>query len=233
MSRPVPVLYTWMDVDVADADGVVRTTPAMVPHRRFGNVCGRQFSLGESYMLDVEEFASTKSRRHYFACLRTAWLNLPESIAARYPTITHLRKAALIKTGYRTEQHLALANNDEALRVAAVIKTVDEFAILIVKENMVRVCVAQSQSTHAMNKQQFQESKVAVLDLVAGLIGVTAAELGRTPADEERDHARNPDHGLESEAVGERPARPSLPAPAAVHAATPPRAAAAGPKKGD
>jgi hypothetical protein len=231
MSRPVPVLFRWIDVDVVDDQGVVRTSPAMVPHRRFDRVCARQYELGASYMLDVEEFASSQSRRHFFACLRSAWQNLPESIAPRYPSPEHLRKAALIKAGYRSEQFLALATREEALQVATVIKTVDEFAIAIVNGATVRVCVAQSQSSHAMNKQQFQESKIAVMDLVAGLVGVTAAELGRSPADPERDHARNPDHGLER-AAGERPARPSLPAPAAVHAARPPRAVAGSRKKG-
>jgi hypothetical protein len=195
--RPVPVIFRWADVDVADADGVVRTQPAMVPMRRFENVCGRQFELGEHYTLTVDEQASSQSRRHYFACLREAWKNLPENIAHRYPTIEHMRKTALIKAGFRTERHHACSSRDEALKVAALVKDVDEFVVTVVHENVVSIYTAKSQSTHSMKNGEFQASKNAVLDLVAGLIGTTAEELAKHALPEQdKDHTRNPDHSL-------------------------------------
>lgn len=140
------------------------------------------FVIGETYRLAPVEDRSAASHRHYFAAINEAWQNLPEGMADDYPTPEHLRKAALIRAGYRDERSIVCANRAEALRVAAFIKPMDEYALVATSETVVRVYTAQSQSVRAMGKAEFQKSKDAVLDALAAMIGVTTREL--------HDHAR-------------------------------------------
>ena len=135
------------------------------------------FVIGETYRLAPVEDRSAASHRHYFAAINEAWQNLPEGMADEYPTPEHLRKAALIRAGYRDERSIVCANRAEALRVAAFIKPMDEYALVATSETVVRVYTAQSQSVRAMGKAEFQKSKDAVLDALAAMIGVTTRDL--------------------------------------------------------
>ena len=155
---PAPVTYRW--------DG-----EAMQPLPRFHNVCNAEFVVGETYTLDEVKQRSQASHRHYFAAIHTAWLNLPETIAANFPSEDHLRKFALIRTGYRDERSIACASKAEAQRVAAFIKPMDDYALVVVNEAMVTVYTAKTQKTRAMGAKEFQASKEAVLDYLAGMIG--------------------------------------------------------------
>jgi hypothetical protein len=166
MTAPVmlPVIFTW--------DG-----EAMVPLPRLASVCDRQFVVGETYPLTVQEDRSGVSHRHYFATIAEAWRNLPEHYAERFPTSEHLRKWALCKTGYADERSIVCASKAEAQRIGAFIKPMDDFAVVVVSEATVKVYTAKSQSTRAMGKKAFQDSKTAVLDLLASMVGVTPAEM--------------------------------------------------------
>ena len=86
-----------------------------------------------------------------------------------------------IKCGYADERSIVCSSKAEAQRVAAFIRPMDSFALVTVHElsALVRVYTAQSQSMKAMGKRQFQESKTAVLDYVAGLIGTSAEALAK------------------------------------------------------
>ena len=134
----------------------------------------RQYVVGERYRLAVEEDRSAASHNHYFASVHEAWGNLKEDAAAQFPTADHLRKYALVKAGYRDERSIVASSKAEALRLAAFIKPMDEFAIVTVSEAVVVVHTAKSQSIRAMGKTEFQRSKDAVLDIIAAMIGVTA-----------------------------------------------------------
>lgn len=151
---------------------------AMVPANRFwAGVCDKQFVVGERYSLAEHHERSGNSHRHYFAAVHEAWKNLAEDEAERFPTSEHLRKTALIKTGYRNERSLVASSNAEALRVAAFLRPIDEYAIVVVKECVVIEYTAKSQSYRAMGKADFRASKDAVLDYVAGLCGIDVETL--------------------------------------------------------
>lgn len=156
---PPPVICIW--------DG-----ESFVPQTRFARVCDRAFVVGQEYPLIVHEARSMASHGHFFACLAECWRNLPEDVAERFPTVEHLRKFALIKSGYADERSIVCASKAEAQRVAAFVRPMDEFAIVVVSESVVRVFTAQSQSTRAMGRKAFQESKDAVLAYASSLIGV-------------------------------------------------------------
>lgn len=160
----IPVLFTW--------DG-----ESMVAQRRFQTVCDKQFVVGEVYPMIVQEPRSQASHNHYFASIETAWLNLPEDIAANFPNSEHLRKYALIKSGFADERSIVCASKAEAQRVAAFIKPMDHYAIVMVSEATIKVYTAQSQSNKAMGKKVFQGSKDAVLDVIARLVGTDRHEL--------------------------------------------------------
>lgn len=150
---------------------------AFVPLARFAKVADRHYVVGETYPLVVEEGRSGVSHRHYFASLTEAWKNLPETQAERFPTSEHLRKFALIHCGYADERSIACHSSAEAERVAAFVKPMDDFAVVVTNTTVVKVFTAKSQSTKAMGAKDFQRSKQAVLDYVAGMIGVTPEAL--------------------------------------------------------
>jgi hypothetical protein len=246
MTRPIPVAFRWIDVDVLGAHGTVETRPAMVPLERFRKACDRQYGKpGGVFILSPDEHASERSRRHYFACLNEAWKNLPESIQHRYPSMQHLRKTALVKAGFRKERHQVCATYAEALEVAALVKDVDEFCVTVVHPGRdvagpatLSVYTAESQSTFAMKADRFQASKEAVLGLVAGLIGSTVEDLKRhSRPEEEADERRNPDPGLGDEGADRKALEAPRPGPSGGGGAVSQRALAAraapqGPKNG-
>jgi hypothetical protein len=137
----------------------------------------RDFVIGETYRLAEIEDRSSKSHAHYFASLTDAWRSLPDDQAERFPTMDHMRKFALIKTGFADSRQFVASSKAEAVRLAAFLRPVDEYAVVSVEQCVVMIWTAQSQSTRAMGKQKFQESKTAVLEYVAGLLGCTTDEL--------------------------------------------------------
>lgn len=167
MTGTSPILFQW--------DG-----EAMVPRRP--RIADKHFVVGQIYPLEVREDRSHVSHAHYFACIANAWQNLPEDLAERFRNPDALRKFALIKAGYRDERSIACASKAEAQRLAAFIEPMDSFAVVVVSEATVSVFTAKSQSMRAMGKVEFQKSKDAVLDVLAKMLGTTAAELGRSEA---------------------------------------------------
>ena len=150
---------------------------AMVPRPPFRKKCDEVFAVGGIYRLEIFEHRSRNSHNHYFAALHDAWLNLPQHIADETPTAEHLRKWALIRTGYADVTKVVCASPKDAADLAATLRKRDDFAVVTVAESVVTEHRAKSQSTAAMGKTAFQESKTKVLDHVAGLLGTTADAL--------------------------------------------------------
>ena len=143
----------------------------------WGRRADASYVAGQEYMVEGNEPRSMASHNQYFAAVTEAWKNLPEETADRFPTVDHLRKWCLIKAGYRDERTVACSSKAEAQRIAAFIKPMDSFAVVVVHEATVTVYTAKSQSMKAMGKQDFQESKAKVLEILAGMIGTTSAAL--------------------------------------------------------
>ena len=93
-----------------------------------------------------------------------------------------LAKWALIRAGFRDERTIACSSKAEAQRVADFVKPMDDYAVVVVREAVVLVYTAQSQSMRAMGKKSFQESKQAVLDALDALLGVDAGETAENAA---------------------------------------------------
>lgn len=158
------------------------TGEAMEPLPAFTRRCDAAFVVGEVYNLDAIEERSAKSHAHYFASINEAWQNLPENLVEQFPTSEHLRKWCLIRAGYHQSRDIVAASKAEALRLAAFVKPMDSYAVVTARGAVVTVYTAESQSMRAMGKQRFQESKDAVLSLLAAMIGTDPIELGRAAA---------------------------------------------------
>lgn len=176
MSAP-PMTFQW-------------TGEAMEPLRRFHNIANDQFAVGQTYRLIEQEERSEVSHRQEFAWLKEAWLTLPDEIAADYPTVEHLRKRALIATGWCTVSDYVCSNATEAVRWAENLRReADQYTLVMCSRSVVRVFKAKSQSRTAMGKEEFQASKTAILDWVAGLLDVTPQQL--STAGQGGDAAKN------------------------------------------
>lgn len=149
----------------------------MVPLTRFADRARKQYTVGEKYRLVEEHERSQVTHNHYFATIEEAFRNLPEDIAASYPTSTHLRRWALCKAGYADERSIVATSNEEARKIAAFIRPSDPYAVITVSGNVIKVFTAQSQSKKAMGAKTFQDSKTKTLDIIAGLVGVDADAL--------------------------------------------------------
>lgn len=165
--RIPPMAFTW-------------NGEAMVP--KVPKLADRHFVIGEVVYLEPYNARSRATHSHYFACVHEAFLNLPQDQAERFPTEDHLRKYALIRAGYRDERTIACASRAEALRFAAFVRPMDQYAVITVHESVVRVWTAQSQSMKAMGRKDFAESKTKVLDFLSQMIGVDPADLSRARA---------------------------------------------------
>lgn len=162
-----PIIATWTD------EGVFRPSP------RMARICDKHFAVGEVYEIEVGHGRSIATHNHQFAWLKEAWLTLPEEYSnepwAQSPE--HLRKHALIRTGFCHVEQFACGSNAEALRWAPRLRADDEYCVVAVEGTIVTRYRAMSQSQRAMGGKRFQESKQAVIDFVAGLLGVSPETL--------------------------------------------------------
>jgi hypothetical protein len=148
---------------------------AMVPATAFlARRADQQYVVGGRYTLVEEKQRSPATHNHEFATLAEAWANLPERYAdeAWAQSPEHLRKYALIKTGFNNSQTFVCGSKAEAKRWAANLRPRDEFAIVVAKGNTVVEFTAKSQSRKEMDAKEFQRSKQAVLEYVSSLLEV-------------------------------------------------------------
>jgi hypothetical protein len=150
----------------------------MIPTRP--EAARQAYELGRHYWLDEVDERSWISHAHEFAFVAQAWDNLPQPLQDKFPTPEHLRKAALIATGWHREVVIDAGSKAAAQRVAGYVLGRDEFAQVIVRGATVIVRTARSQRMRGhdrMNKDEFQRSKDAILGWISQLIGVSAEDL--------------------------------------------------------
>jgi hypothetical protein len=137
----------------------------------------RVYGQGEVVAFSEAKDRSSPSHRHYFASLREAWVNLPEGYAERFATEEHLRKWALIHTGFCHARSIVCRTRAEARSIAAIIRSNDAYALVSIEGRTIWHLTAMSQSTGAMDHATFQASKRAVLELLADILAVDLTQL--------------------------------------------------------
>lgn len=165
MADAPPVRFVW------NGDGFTPSSPYNARQ------ADKHFVIGEAYDLVEHHGRSHKSHAHFFASVHQAWQNLPEDLAVQFPTEEHLRKYCLIKAGYSDSNTLVCPTKASALAMAAFLRPTDEFAVVVVKDNIITRYTAKSQSVRAMGAKDFQASKDAVLDIMAQMTGTTRKAL--------------------------------------------------------
>jgi hypothetical protein len=137
----------------------------------------------EAVVLEVRRGRSERSHRHAFAFIDEAWRSLPEDCQgmpwAASPTT--LRKWALISTGHCDCTTVDAGTKASAERVAAVMSTLANqahgFAVVAVRGTSVTVWTPHSMEVRRMGGEAFQQAKQDVLEHLAALLEVEAAEL--------------------------------------------------------
>lgn len=155
-----------------DGEGVF--SPAS---KYWAQLADRHYVIGAEYRLIPHEHRSVNSHNHYFASIADAWQNLPAELAVQFPSPDALRRFALIKAGFCDQHTFVCSSKAEALRLAAFIKPVDEYAVVVAKEATVIRYTAKSQSMKAMGKEEFQRSKDSVLGIVSEMLGTSVKAL--------------------------------------------------------
>jgi hypothetical protein len=130
-----------------------------------------KLDVGEVHGWQMAEHRSKASHDHFFACVNSAWKNLPEELADDFPSPESLRKWALIKAGFCSETRIACANNNEAMTLATKAKAMDKYSIVAIDGKAVTIWTADSQRRDAMGRQAFQEAKERALHIISNLLG--------------------------------------------------------------
>jgi hypothetical protein len=171
MSIPPPIYFVWHPTP----EGHV-----MVPRgSRNSRLADQSFTSRETYRMIVDAERSIESHRHYFACVREAWNNLPEHLADEFPTDERLRKWVLIRTGFCQHTRMVMKSHAEAICTAGDLQRRDSCAVLEINGNVINWYTAKSQrlGPGGMSRSEFQRSKTAVLDYLAKMLETTPEEL--------------------------------------------------------
>ena len=140
-----------------------------------------RFTIGWTYWLE-ENQESEESRGHYFRAIGIAWHNMPEHYASQFPSKPAMRKKVLIAEGFRHQQSIVCQDEEQAERLAAFIRSRDDFAVVSIHGPVVVVLEAETQSKNAMGKARFEESKTAVIDHLNELLRWEPGRLAREAA---------------------------------------------------
>ncbi len=106
----------------------------------WADVCDRDYRTDETCVAHIIEERSMKEHNLYFACLNEAWNNLPENIANRFPTVTHMRKIGLIECGYYNERMIVLPDHESAKNVATFVGD-DQYAVISVVTHLAHLAM--------------------------------------------------------------------------------------------
>ncbi|WP_373237740.1 hypothetical protein [Cohaesibacter celericrescens] len=146
------------------------TGEAFEPTKRAMASCKERFHVGEIYAVDAIDERSAAEHNRFFAQVDTLWETLPETMQHDFPTSVHLRKRALVETGFCTEHVHPCKSKAEAQRVRILIKSREQYTIVIVQDDVVRTFEPMSQSVPEMGRRQFKKSAEAVEDWITSLI---------------------------------------------------------------
>jgi len=152
---------------------------ALVPVRGYQRQADAALVIGLRYNVQVEEPRKMAQHRGYFARIHEAWQSMPEELLEDYPSSEHLRKRALIKTGFAAMADFVCASPAQAAAVAAFFTNADEYALVEISDRAVRIWRAESQSVHAMGSERFKRSIDQVERWVGELLKIAPEDMAR------------------------------------------------------
>lgn len=140
---------------------------------------------GEVLAVEIERHRSGASHRHQWAWVHDAWMTIPEALSDQSfaRSSEALRKHALIETGFCNIETLTFASAAAAEQAAPFMLRLATqahgYARAEIDGRTVRVLTPQSQSYQAMGAKRFQESKTAILNWIAALLGVEPEDISQ------------------------------------------------------
>lgn len=184
----MPIVFRWEQVSIVDEFGEISRVWVMLPLKRYQNLACGQFVEHEEYYLTAEEVRSAKQHRFYMASIKDGFDNLPENVATRFPSPTHLRKWLLVRCGFFVEKEFEFDGRNaeiQARRLGTFIRTTDEYAVISpveIEPGKWKVIVRQAKSQAAsgpnrMPAEEFKASSKAVLEALDDMIGVERGTL--------------------------------------------------------
>lgn len=126
-----------------------------------------------------EDMREKSALRGYMGEINKLWKNIPEKFekAPWAKSADTFRKFGLIKTGYCDVDVICFGSAADAImsvpRISYMARMGFGFAITRVVDDTVHCITPHSQSLKDMGKEEFKESKNAVLDYCRGIVGVT------------------------------------------------------------
>lgn len=139
-----------------------------------------QFVVGVTYQISAIAGRSEQSHNHTFAVIVEAWHSLPDELLSTYPTAEFLRKRALVDIGHRNETLYACKSNAAALRLAAILRGMNQFAVIDVRDDTVRIWEARSMARNAVpDNKSWQDLKTRLLTRVGDIVGVSAEAMNK------------------------------------------------------
>ena len=140
-------------------DGAFRPAGAWEQDR-----CERDYAGAGTVVLTVEHERDMVSHRKHFAIVRTAWLNLPESLRDMDFAASDevLRKYALVRTGHCDVTTAVAFSHKVAITLGAqmgdLARRAHGYALVEVEKRVVRVWTPHSQAVRAMGSATFEQS---------------------------------------------------------------------------
>lgn len=151
-----------------------------VPERKLIAQLKKLYANGKAIWLEQVQFRSMASHNDQFAKIHERWDSMPNYITSRFINETHLRKYALIRTGWVKEmRHLPFTNREDAITGAVLARLIDSYALVTIDDCVVSFYVARSQRTtgpESMTNSEFQKSKTDVLAFLNALLGIATEE---------------------------------------------------------
>lgn len=182
--RDQPFVVKWRAVDDVDENGEVHRAMALVPTRRYARAAASEFGEPDSeHVIVVYEERNMKFHNKCFAALHDAWVNLPETTSARFPTEEHFRKWLLAnKSDFFDEIERDFPKLEEARAYGIGVRAGSPYATIkgpfrtaggwkmIVRR-------PRSQKLSKMSPRDFEESMTQILDAAGEFVGVKRGEL--------------------------------------------------------
>jgi hypothetical protein len=149
----------------------------MVPLDRFRKLAERQYRAGTEYVLVDHKGRSEESHRHFHACVRKGFDNLPEQYGEKILSPEHLRKRCLVWEGYADHTEHLCANEEAMASMILMVRKMEPYAVMKQEGLLLHIWVPQSQDHASMGHKEFETSKQKVLERIASMCGISLEEL--------------------------------------------------------
>lgn len=118
-----------------------------------------------------DSLSADPARRRYFAILRDAWQNLRPPYDQLWPSPEAMRKHLLCRVGWCDTTQVASGSKSAAINIADAMRSLDRYAVIEVRGDIITIHRARSQSRKAQPKAQFMACADRIYGELSGILG--------------------------------------------------------------